>query len=415
MILSRASATKNHKMAESNIISPLTKEGNAIELITLVSPYRPMQHTINCNDDENDESSHRQSHSLPDNIDDPKSEARHLIDIVDQRQEGLQNFQQTEIILNRNPLSLLHRAKLELSGRYPIFSLRDEDDDNNGCSTDGDWEEHRPLPHRRRSRHVIIDSQRSFAPSYPTAILFRCTWLAYTFFSLYRDSIRYDTIVHYLGYLTHVTHLMTTAYQLTSCFLSLSAADFGESAEERRMCLFGNRQQPGRIVRLVWVVYSIALVFEFIVALVYWTVLDRNIHHSSSLYVHLFIGLILLIDGNVVGRIPIRLKHMLWIFVYGFLYIIWTIIYAHWHMGIRNGVIYAILDWNDGPKQAGVVVSLLALIVTPMIFLFCWLCSLWSRWCTFDGGRRFYKEVYILDSAVNIDQEVIFDENNCDS
>ena len=76
-------------------------------------------------------------------------------------------------------------------------------------------------------------------------------------------------------------------------------------------------------------------------------------------------------------------------------------------MGIRNGVIYSVLDWNDKPKQAGLVASLLALLVTPIIFLFCWLLSLCSKCCKFDGSRRFYKEV-----PVNQNEEVVFNNDD---
>jgi len=370
-----------------------------IELSAIsATSHQPLQQTLDSAGDNNSNSSFSATDDDSDSDGDDcgiRSEAIRLIDLVDQRQHH-HHRKQTGINHNKNPRPLIHRAKFELSWNCPYFSLLENDDDDNG-----NQEEY-------QSCVVLIDVQQSFAPASPIALLFRCVWLVA---SLLIEFLSFH--VRYLSYLTNISLIMTIMYQLTSCGMSLYAADFISGlggVMERRRKLFGDQQlQPGYIVRFVWIVYTVALVAEFVVMCAYWiSFYDGKGLQFHSLYVHLFIVFILLFDGNVVGRIPLRCKHILWFYVYAALYLLWTIICAYWNLGKNHDVlIYSVMDWKNNPKLAIIIVIVVAFIAGPLSFFVCWLCSLWSKGCTFDGGRRVYKEVYMPDDTASIDEQVV--------
>jgi len=367
-------------------------ESDTVELPTIsTTAYSPLQHTFDGDGNKNSKSNVIATDDDDGSDGEIRSEAHRLIDIIDQH-AGINN--------NKIPLSIFRRAKLELSWNYPHFSLlenydeeHDDDDDGSDCV-------------------VLIDAQKSFAPASPRALLFRCVWLVVSLL-LEFNSFK----LRNFNYLTILTISMTILYQLMTCGMSLYAADFISGVMERRRRLFGDdqQQQAGTVVRFVWIIYTVALVTEFVVVFGYWTFLYHGggLGGFHNLYRHLFIGFILLFDGTVIGRIPLRLKHLRWFYVYIGLYLLWTIIFAHWNLGKNHdGIIYHVVDWKHNPKLAIIVVTLLGFVAGPLSFFFCWLCSLWSKGCTFDGGRRFHKEVYILDASTSIDEEVVlFDDN----
>jgi len=245
-----------------------------IELPTISTPsYQPLQHTLDVDGDKNSNS----NVIATDYADDGDGND---CGVVDQRQNH-HHRKHTGINRNKNLLPLIHRAKFELSRNYPHFSLLENDDGNNG-----NREEY-------QSFVVLIDVQQSFAPASPMALLFRCVWLVA---SLLIEFMSFH--VRYLNYLTDLSLIMTIMYQLMSCGMSLYAADFINGfggAVERRRRLFGDQQQQlAYIIRFVWIVYTVALVAEFVVMCGYWKfIYEVNGLRLHSLYPHLFIGFIL--------------------------------------------------------------------------------------------------------------------------
>ena len=127
----------------------------------------------------------------------------------------------------------------------------------------------------------------------------------------------------------------------------------------------------------------------------YWVFIYNGEHVSlGNFYQHFLIGFILLFDGNVLGRIPFRCKHIVWYYSYGFTYIIWTLVYAFSDSGTGD-VLYSVLDWKGNPKVATFVTLFMIIVEIPLVFSFCWLLSLWTEACTFNGNRRIlYEEDY---------------------
>ena len=56
--------------------------------------------------------------------------------------------------------------------------------------------------------------------------------------------------------------------------------------------------------------------------------------------------------------------------------------------------LYSVLNWSDNPGKAAIISVIVIFVVNPIIFVLCWMLSIWSRWLTTcDGSRRYiYQE-----------------------
>ena len=106
-----------------------------------------------------------------------------------------------------------------------------------------------------------------------------------------------------------------------------------------------------------------------------------------DIYKHGVLALLLWIDGNIIGRIPLRLKQFQFSYICGLIYLGWTLLFAYWDLD--GGVIYHNLNWRENQRTAMKVAALLMGLITPLIFGACWLGGLWWWDCTWQGkGRR---------------------------
>mmetsp|Transcript_6314 Transcript_6314/g.9175 ORF Transcript_6314/g.9175 Transcript_6314/m.9175 type:complete len:364 (-) Transcript_6314:322-1413(-) len=297
-------------------------------------------------------------------------------------------------------LSLFVRAEYELKWSNHWFTLNDHQ-----CYDDENIQ--------------ILDIRRTFVPQNKAilGIIYRFIWLsASTIFWIYTIKQNDWNILISLSYLTNLTFTLTFIYQILSYFLTLCDKGFICSRNEVNYLhqpQFNNEshmesQRPSRLVCITWALYNVSLAGEFLVMIGYWAL----VYNGSSvdiinLYRHLFISFLLLIDGHVICRIPIRLKFFIFFLLYLLSWAIWTIIYAF--LKINGGAtLYDFLDWIDKPFSTLCITLFLGFIVSPMIFFFLWLLSLWSNKCDFDGGRRFYlsqnsnHDVEMSSSAIDI-------------
>ena len=146
---------------------------------------------------------------------------------------------------------------------------------------------------------------------------------------------------------------------------------------------------------------------NILVVLLYWT-LDYEPGQTinfSTISLHAGTCLLVLIDGNVLATIPIRLKHIVLVESMAILLVIWTLINDL--TGIGDGVwpgedqnqnnaddaLYSVLDWSDNPTKAAIISVIVIFVVIPVVFLLCWMLSVWSCCLKCDGSRRqIYRE-----------------------
>lgn len=130
-----------------------------------------------------------------------------------------------------------------------------------------------------------------------------------------------------------------------------------------------NSDQVTWYMKTTWVLADVVYVFSLIVTVVYFTALfpligktnfiDLNVHGLNSVFV--------LVDAFLVAR-PVRLLHVLYPFIYGAIYLVFSTIY--WSTNKEVNVLYpGVLDWNH-PAQTAVVITCLCLIGLPLLQLF---------------------------------------------
>ena len=272
----------------------------------------------------------------------------------------------------------------------------------------------------------------------PLPLLFRILWCYWTFGILltdHRDAMRHRKMcnVMYFGHLTNITLVLTLCYQCLSTLLSFlgfvssccwtrhswflplfhhsnaggAKSNANASANAHGATADGATANtdvactPGIIVTMTWFLYSIALPAEFIVAIGFWKFIYNPDEPLTfiTIYQHAIIGFLLLFDGNVIGRIPLRLKHCKGLLVYGITYLLWSLVFSYFKLGKRHkGVIYDFMDWRRDPGLAAAIGSLLLFVIGPMVFLTCWWISVSDGGCCFGllglcgcgygGGRR---------------------------
>eukprot|EP00979_Chaetoceros_neogracilis_P005748 scaffold1075_cov246-Chaetoceros_neogracile.AAC.5 len=300
------------------------------------------------------------------------------------------------------------RIRMEQSKPYHYFSLQEDLD----CT--------------------ILHIQQTFAPycsrifnlKIPLPLFYRLLCCYATHIILRYD--HHDAMLHqkmcnimYFGHLTNMTLVLALFYQCLSTMLSVIALFHpGHSWFMPRFRTKGapkgkeshydvddndddittnNGCTPSWILQLTWLLYSIVLPAEFLVAIGYWS-FEYNPSLPMAwinLYKHGIIGVLLLWDGNVVGRIPIRIKHCRGLFIYGISYLLWSVLFSYLKLGKRHGVIYGFMDWRKDPELAAAIAFLMLFVIGPLVFMVCWwvsvsdgCCSCFFCGCGGYGGRR---------------------------
>jgi len=235
------------------------------------------------------------------------------------------------------------------------------------------------------SSERYIDVANSFAPSSPRfqhVIVLRVGLLVWTIIGLARsilDTDEEDRFI-WLGYLTHLGLVISIVYQITACIVTLHKKSLIQHA--------GSTYNPSGLVKVVWFLYVLAVPNELIITLLYWTLdyptIEDGVVTYNAVFTHGILAVLLLIDGNLIARIPVRIKHIVVIEIYSISYLIWTVIHAF--SGIGNGsedgdLLYDVIDWKDKPIATLITCVIIVVVVIPIIFMVLWFLSL-------AGGRR---------------------------
>lgn len=271
-------------------------------------------------------------------------------------------------------MSIGSRFYFELSKEYDFFSLR-EDFDN-----------------------TVIDVQQSFAPASFIVLMLRSCWWWISYQILLKDheisiDVRNGTNLMYFSHLTNITLILTLIYQTLTTILSAISI----LCCKRNLVLYQPTklsQRPNILICVTWVMYSTALVSEFVVSIGYWLFeyggpsSVPGVQRGTNLYKHLIIGFLVFIDGAWIGRIPFRVKHLTNVVAYGIFYIAYSVLFSYCELGTRDGEIYRFIDWHDDPKDAALHSIFLGLVAAPMVFAIFWLESAFSWCCDTNGTKR---------------------------
>jgi hypothetical protein len=141
------------------------------------------------------------------------------------------------------------------------------------------------------------------------------------------------------------------------------------------------------LIHQVWLWFSIASVHLLVVVVLFWffeydsSTDDANLRTIMD---HGGTAVLVLIDGLLVNRIPVRLNHIVATWFLAILWMIWSILHdtvvkKNPYSDNPDDPLYAILKWEEEPLSATVLCVITLLVAIPIIHIFVWYLSLLGR------------------------------------
>ncbi len=254
--------------------------------------------------------------------------------------------------------------------------------------------------HRRRHLDVIRTFSPRPRPVYIALKIFLAAWIL-AILATSVDQAAYPSF--WLAYLTHWGYTFTAMYSVMSpicaIYLALRPPPTTTTTSGVATCL----------AKTTWALLALVVPVEITITILFWLLEYHPGDGVSyvSLMVHGGTAILLLLDGFVLSRIPLRLKQFIFFESFSFLYLLWNVVHAI--SGIGNpydGVtqdddaIYSSLDWNTAPAKAIIMSVLVLLVANPIIFGICW----WlSRLLPLRLSREEEEEDDVVVAVVNHD------------
>ena len=181
----------------------------------------------------------------------------------------------------------------------------------------------------------------------------------------------------WLAYGTNWGLVVTTAYIILS---SLSAVYLVINPPANPDELKGG---VGVLIKSTWALFAIALPAEIVITILFWTLefdADDGVAYLS-LMVHGIAMILIMIDGFVLSRIPLRMKQFILFELFTALYFLWNVIHAY--SGIGNpyadgdtpteddDAIYGSIAWKNNTTAAVILVLGVLFAANPIIFMVC--------------------------------------------
>lgn len=202
----------------------------------------------------------------------------------------------------------------------------------------------------------------------------------------------YDLCVHpepwiYFGYLTIWGMVFSLTYQFSILVCSLQRFRYDK-------CL-GNDKESERgvpsnlyLIRFAWVMYTVAAGTEITLTALFWLLIyepGSPVTYENAC-LHGVVGILVLLDGNLVCSIPVRIKHLIALEFTSTLYVAWNMIHGYKGIGKTrnsNGVtdgapLYDVVDWKGNPKGAFIMIALVLFVAVPVVFSIVWMLSIKS-------------------------------------
>mmetsp|Transcript_17741 Transcript_17741/g.32080 ORF Transcript_17741/g.32080 Transcript_17741/m.32080 type:complete len:387 (-) Transcript_17741:8-1168(-) len=256
-----------------------------------------------------------------------------------------------------------------------------------GCSCSGwdrwRWEWTRPLFFLEEPCGSQIDVGQSFAPPRRSVIWIRACLLLWSLQVLSVDLWTYPphNLYIYMGYLTHWGHVLSIFYFFTSFLCALLRLPHPQKQQQQ------HPQLPW-LVRLTWGLYGVVSPLGVAIALLYWGAIanysgdDPPISYPT-LMEHGVVTCGVWLDGAVIGKIPVRAKHVWFLQGVCVTYLLWSILDIVFEIGggewgpaynsEDDDAVYPVLKWRNETKAACIVSAFCICGLAPTLFLGCWI------------------------------------------
>ena len=197
----------------------------------------------------------------------------------------------------------------------------------------------------------------------------------------------------WLAYVTRWGLVITTAYIILS---ALSAVYLAIRPPANPDELKGG---VGVLIKSTWALFAIALPAEIMITILFWIGKLKYFTYVGNVYdsvmVHGITMVLIMIDGFVLSRIPLRMWQFILFETFVALYFLWNVIHAYSGIGNPNtpiedddAIYVSILAWKNNTTAAVVMLLGVLFAANPIIFMVCRTLSrlLPRRLCEEDSG-----------------------------
>ncbi|KAL3774702.1 hypothetical protein ACHAW5_003774 [Stephanodiscus triporus] len=181
----------------------------------------------------------------------------------------------------------------------------------------------------------------------------------------------------WLAYLTNWVIVVCSAYAILSAVSAvyLAIRPPASSAELE--------VGAGILIKSTWALLAIAAPAQVVVTILYWTLLfdaDDDVTYVK-LMLHGIVMVLIMIDGFILSRIPLRMKQFILFESFAIVYVLWTVVHAY--SGIGNpyadgetptqddDAIYSSLAWKNNTAGAAILSVIVLIVANPIIFMMC--------------------------------------------
>jgi hypothetical protein len=184
--------------------------------------------------------------------------------------------------------------------------------------------------------------------------------------ALISDAVHYVHGIFFLAFLTRWTVLVHVFYLLMS--LLVTALPTANTTT---------------MMKLAWAIFPLAFSTGIIVTLMYWLAVWEPSWGADfrNTMTHGGIALCVTLDGYLVNRTPVRIKHVIVSMTYAFAYTIWSILQntvfqynPEWDDD--DDAIYDIIKWRTNTTEAITITCGLIFVVIPSLHFIAWAISL---------------------------------------
>lgn len=239
-----------------------------------------------------------------------------------------------------------------------------------------------------------IDVVRTFQPQSRRSAFIKLFFLCFGVGSLVQFLWTEEHKTFFFAFVSNWSYLVVLVYFSLSCLWIVVTPP---ATPEENAGLF-------RFVQWTWILYSLSLSIEIAVAILFWALdydPDKTITYGTVV-LHGVMVLLLIVDGVLLNRTPVRFRQCIAVTVYTLTYTLFTVLHGLTNMGnpkrhdndpeTDDDALYTVVSWNHRPVQAIIFSIILVLLGPPLMFTITWSLSAMGNigCCRFDGSRRRY-------------------------
>ena len=186
----------------------------------------------------------------------------------------------------------------------------------------------------------------------------------------------------WFGYLTNWALVLATIYSGLSLANTIFPIPTNPSSDSDDPKNTTETDVLSTRIKITWVLFTLAAVAQKMVTVLYWALLHPPglppIFLISMIVLYGGVCVLILVDGLLVNRIPIRMRHWLELYLPLFLsWIIWLLVQSPLGLYLNNAYmdaigfdvdkIYPVVDWESAPMTTLALVSICGFVISPIV------------------------------------------------